>query len=74
MGKEGKAREKNKSCLSILPLRCQGKCPGGISYFSKSTSKRLTPTPKLAFPAGAPILLLGAPTLMSPIPHSLERH
>ena len=71
MGKEGKAREKNKSCLSIVPLRCQGKGPGSISYFSKSRPKRLTPAPKLAFPAGPPILFLGVPTLTSPIPHSL---
>ena len=59
MGKEGETRE-NKSCLSILALRCRGKyssgCPGGVSYFSTSTQKRLTPTAMLAVSAALRIL------------------
>lgn len=64
MGKEGETRE-NKSCLSILALRCQGKyssgCPGGISYFSMSTQKRLTPTAMLAVSAALRILRAAPP-------------
>ena len=43
MGKEGKAREKNKSCLSIVPLRCQGKCPGSNwKYMSKPWERQMS--------------------------------